>query len=206
MAEEQPLVMPPTTVDSECSNGSSSNRQDLQRLKLNERNRAAAFKYRQKKKKWIEDQERRSKEVIARNQELRMLASSLRKEAMELRYELLELGECDCPLVQTYIQKSSAQLLSTSPTARSEAAASTVAEVLHKNISNQHQRPESPPPDLAIKPTTISLAQLHQDMPPPLPFFSAPSPPLIYGCQTFPLLAPWHSCQLDRDLYKKHCI
>lgn len=70
-----------------------------QRKKLLEKNREAAYRCRQKKKKWVNDLEERSETVEQRNKELQEQVSQLREESIYLRNLLLTHGNCDCDVV-----------------------------------------------------------------------------------------------------------
>ncbi|KAI9029785.1 hypothetical protein CLU79DRAFT_716410 [Phycomyces nitens] len=81
-----------------------------QRKKFLERNRVAAFKCRQKKKKWMQNLETHAEQVTNQNKELQTIVAQLREESIFLRNQLLAHGNCDCPAVQSYLRQSSAQL------------------------------------------------------------------------------------------------
>ncbi|KAL1931514.1 hypothetical protein VTP01DRAFT_9657 [Rhizomucor pusillus] len=83
---------------------------DDQRKRHLERNRVAASKSRQKKKKWVEELEQKSKAASGRNQELNQWLSRLREESMFLRSQLLAHENCDCTAVHTYLRQASANL------------------------------------------------------------------------------------------------
>ncbi|KAI9266140.1 hypothetical protein EDC94DRAFT_602927, partial [Helicostylum pulchrum] len=82
-----------------------------QRKKLLEKNREAAYRCRQKKKKWVNDLEERSENAEHRNKELQDQVSQLREESIYLRNLLLTHGNCDCDVVQTYLRRTSEQLM-----------------------------------------------------------------------------------------------
>ncbi|KAG2231226.1 hypothetical protein INT48_009270 [Thamnidium elegans] len=82
-----------------------------QRKKLLEKNREAAYRCRQKKKKWVNDLEERSESAEHRNKELQDQVSQLREESIYLRNLLLTHGNCDCDVVQTYLRRTSEQLM-----------------------------------------------------------------------------------------------
>ncbi|KAI7848766.1 hypothetical protein BDC45DRAFT_610045 [Circinella umbellata] len=103
-----------------------------QRKKLLERNRVAASKCRQKKKKWMQELEIRSEKVSSRNKELQDCLAHLREESMFLRNQLLTHNDCNCTMVQTYLQRSSARLTlgNGGHTSTAAAAADTVSELM----------------------------------------------------------------------------
>lgn len=70
-----------------------------QRKKLLEKNREAAYRCRQKKKRWVNDLEERSESAEHRNKELQDQVSQLREESIYLRNLLLTHGNCDCDVV-----------------------------------------------------------------------------------------------------------
>lgn len=70
-----------------------------QRKKLLEKNREAAYRCRQKKKKWVNDLEERSDNVENKNRELQEQVARLRDESIYLRNLLLTHGNCDCDVV-----------------------------------------------------------------------------------------------------------
>ncbi|KAI9247960.1 hypothetical protein BDA99DRAFT_609124 [Phascolomyces articulosus] len=110
---------------------------DEQRKKLLERNRVAASKCRQKKKKWMQDLEIRSEQVISRNEELKVLLSKLREESMFLRNQLLTHSDCNCTMVQAYLRRSSARLsLGGDMSLSTTTAADTVAELMNHHQSS----------------------------------------------------------------------
>ncbi|KAI8145293.1 hypothetical protein BJV82DRAFT_536336 [Fennellomyces sp. T-0311] len=117
---------------------------DEQRQKLLERNRLAASKCRQKKKRWVQDLEVKSEQVSARNQELHDLLAQLREESMFLRNQLLAHGDCNCTMVQTYLRRSSARL-TTGPLGHpTDAAADAVAELMSQSPSSTSSHRSSP--------------------------------------------------------------
>jgi hypothetical protein len=120
---------PPNSRKRKSVSDTQDGETDDQRQKLLERNRVAASKCRQKKKKWVQDLEARSDQVHARNKELQQLVSQLREETIYLRNQLLAHGNCDCSIVQTYLRRSSAQLTSGAPQ-YADAAASAVASAV----------------------------------------------------------------------------
>lgn len=70
-----------------------------QRKKLLEKNREAAYRCRQKKKKWVNDLEARSDSMEYKNKELQEQVARLREESIYLRNLLLAHGNCDCDVV-----------------------------------------------------------------------------------------------------------
>lgn len=73
-----------------------------QRKKLLEKNREAAYRCRQKKKKWVNDLEERSEKAEHQNKELLEQVAQLREESIYLRNLLLTHGNCDCDVVVKY--------------------------------------------------------------------------------------------------------
>ncbi|GAN01226.1 hypothetical protein MAM1_0005c00658 [Mucor ambiguus] len=81
-----------------------------QRKKLLEKNREAAYRCRQKKKKWVNSLEERSQSAEVKNRELSEQVSQLREESIYLRNLLLTHGNCECDVVQAYLRRTSEQL------------------------------------------------------------------------------------------------
>ncbi|KAG1122470.1 hypothetical protein G6F42_011446 [Rhizopus arrhizus] len=86
-----------------------------QRKKLLEKNREAAYRCRQKKKKWVNSLEERSHSAEARNRELQEQVTQLREESIYLRNLLLTHGNCECDVVQAYLRRTSEQLSHNAP-------------------------------------------------------------------------------------------
>lgn len=74
-----------------------------QRKKLLEKNREAAYRCRQKKKKWVNSLEERSQSAEAKNRELSEQVSQLREESIYLRNLLLTHGNCECDVVVSFL-------------------------------------------------------------------------------------------------------
>jgi hypothetical protein len=89
---------PPTTTKSRTETPLTS-QPKKQRKKLLEKNREAAYRCRQKKKKWVHDLEERSESAENRNKELLEQVSQLREESIYLRNLLLTHGNCDCDVL-----------------------------------------------------------------------------------------------------------
>lgn len=70
-----------------------------QRKKLLEKNREAAYRCRQKKKRWVNDLETKSEHMEVKNKELQEQVAQLREESIYLRNLLLTHGNCDCDVV-----------------------------------------------------------------------------------------------------------
>ncbi|ORX95262.1 hypothetical protein K493DRAFT_301562 [Basidiobolus meristosporus CBS 931.73] len=88
-------------------NSSNENEdEDEKRKKFLERNRMAASKCRQKKKMWMKELEIRSEEVTNRNKSLHMLVGQLKEEVMQLKGQLLAHRNCNCNVIQQYVQTS----------------------------------------------------------------------------------------------------
>jgi hypothetical protein len=106
---QQYTVMPPspqgyTHLVESCVNAPptpppATNQPKKQRKKLLEKNREAAYRCRQKKKKWVHDLEERSESAENKNKELQEQVSQLREESIYLRNLLLTHGNCDCDVV-----------------------------------------------------------------------------------------------------------
>ncbi|CAO3699906.1 unnamed protein product [Rhizopus stolonifer] len=94
---------PKTTSYSE--NGSSRERKHLL-----QKNREAAYRCRQKKKRWLQDLEDNFEVSERKNKELQESVSQLREESFYLRNILLTHGNCDCQVVQDYLRRTSMQL------------------------------------------------------------------------------------------------
>jgi hypothetical protein len=73
------------------------------RKKFLERNRVAASRCRQRKKQKIEELEKRASETAQRNEELKLTISALKDELIMLKNMLLAHRNCECSLVQEYI-------------------------------------------------------------------------------------------------------
>ncbi|KAI8639564.1 hypothetical protein BD408DRAFT_445844 [Parasitella parasitica] len=82
------------------------------RKKLLEKNREAAYRCRQKKKRWINSLEERSQTAETKNRELQDLVLQLREESIYLRNLLLTHGNCECDVVQAYLRRTSERLSS----------------------------------------------------------------------------------------------
>lgn len=89
---------------------SPTNQPKNQRMKLLEKNREAAYRCRQKRKKWVHSLEVKSESAEKRNKELQDQVSHLREESIYLRNLLLTHGNCDCDVVQAYLRRTSEQL------------------------------------------------------------------------------------------------
>jgi cyclic AMP-dependent transcription factor ATF-2 len=70
---------------------------EIKRQKFLERNRAAASRCRAKKKLWVEDMEKKTKDMDALNQALQQEVVSLRSEVQQLKSILI--AHKDCPLI-----------------------------------------------------------------------------------------------------------
>ena len=69
------------------------------------RNRAAATKCRAKNKRAMNALEESSRIITEQRELLSITAASLKNEVLALKTELLRHGDCDCVLIQTYINK-----------------------------------------------------------------------------------------------------
>ncbi|ORX89666.1 hypothetical protein K493DRAFT_318533 [Basidiobolus meristosporus CBS 931.73] len=76
------------------------------RRRFLERNRVAASKCRQKKKMWVKELEQKSEEITTRNKELQLMVSQLKEELLQLKSQLLGHRNCNCNVIQQYVQTS----------------------------------------------------------------------------------------------------
>ncbi|CEI92964.1 hypothetical protein G6F70_001421 [Rhizopus microsporus] len=83
-----------------------------ERKQLLEKNRQAAYRCRQKKKRWVQELEEKSEISEKRNRELQEQVARLREESIYLRNLLLTHGNCECKVVQAYLRRTSANLSS----------------------------------------------------------------------------------------------
>ncbi|KAI9281861.1 hypothetical protein BY458DRAFT_498214 [Sporodiniella umbellata] len=81
-----------------------------ERKHLLEKNRQAAYRCRQKKKKWVQELEEKSDVYEKANRDLQAQVSQLRDESVYLRNLLLTHSNCECDMVQDYLKRTSAQL------------------------------------------------------------------------------------------------
>jgi hypothetical protein len=79
---------------------------ETKRRRFLERNRMAASKCRQKKKKWMQELEHREEEIDRRNKALHALVSDLKEEVLILKNQLLSHHNCNCNVIQQYVQTS----------------------------------------------------------------------------------------------------
>lgn len=86
-------------ISEKHSKNFQQNTTSLDREKTLEKNREAAFRCRQKKKKWTQNLEEREGVVVKRNEELAETVADLKEEALYLRNLLLMHANCDCKLV-----------------------------------------------------------------------------------------------------------
>ncbi|KAK9767235.1 hypothetical protein K7432_003116 [Basidiobolus ranarum] len=87
------------------SSSNGDNDEDKRRRFL-ERNRVAASKCRQKKKMWVKELEYKSDEISARNKQLQQLVGQLKEELLHLKSQLLGHRNCNCNVIQQYVQTS----------------------------------------------------------------------------------------------------
>lgn len=114
MGDSPPIFAAPTGVPDHISGKKRRGRKpdeedpEIKRQRFLERNRAAASRCRAKKKLWVEDMEKRSKEMDNLNQALQQEVISLRSEVQQLKSILI--AHKDCPLIvhQTVPTSSSA--------------------------------------------------------------------------------------------------
>lgn len=89
--------------DEDSDNGEDS---EQKRQKFLERNRVAASKCRQKKKRWMQDLASQADEATQRNKQLHMMVSQLKEEVLTLKNQLLSHRNCNCNVIQQYLQSS----------------------------------------------------------------------------------------------------
>lgn len=77
----------------------SVNESSRERKHLLQKNREAAYRCRQKKKRWLQDLEDNFEISERKNKELQESVSQLREESIYLRNMLLTHGNCDCQVV-----------------------------------------------------------------------------------------------------------
>ncbi|KAI8983979.1 hypothetical protein BDF20DRAFT_857295 [Mycotypha africana] len=106
-----------------------------QRKRLLEKNREAASRCRQKKKRWVNGLEERSQIAQAKNEELQGQIKQLREESIYLRNLLLTHGNCNCEVVQTYLRRTSEQLSNKVSLSSSSAAALIGSSISNSNSS-----------------------------------------------------------------------
>lgn len=82
--------------------GPSTEEPDEKRARFLEKNRQAASKCRQKKKAQIKELERRAEVEAERNRELQRMVAALRDELIVIKGQLLDHGECGCPVIQRW--------------------------------------------------------------------------------------------------------
>ncbi|KAK9768803.1 hypothetical protein K7432_000321 [Basidiobolus ranarum] len=87
-------------------NSSNNDDSEEKRKKFLERNRMAASKCRQKKKVWMQELEMKSEEVTDRNKSLHMMVGQLKEEVLQLKGQLLAHRNCNCNVIQQYVQTS----------------------------------------------------------------------------------------------------
>jgi hypothetical protein len=105
LATSPPLFTAPTAVPDHIANPGRKRRgrkpddedPEIKRQRFLERNRAAASRCRAKKKVWVDDMERRGKEMDTLNQALQQEVISLRSEVQQLKSILI--AHKDCPLI-----------------------------------------------------------------------------------------------------------
>lgn len=73
-----------------------------ERKKLLEKNREAAYRCRQKKKRYVHDLEERSKTLEEKNTDLQTEVIKLKEESIYLRNLILTHGNCDCQGMVNY--------------------------------------------------------------------------------------------------------
>ncbi|KAI1479412.1 hypothetical protein F4774DRAFT_381925 [Daldinia eschscholtzii] len=82
----------------------------VQRVGKLEKNRVAASKCREKKKRETENLQTRAKALTAERKALKFMTDALREEVIELKNEILKHGMCDCQVIQKYITDSARQI------------------------------------------------------------------------------------------------
>ncbi|KAI8883012.1 hypothetical protein K501DRAFT_333639 [Backusella circina FSU 941] len=104
------MFKPVISEEKHSKNFQQNTTTSLDREKVLEKNRQAAFRCRQKKKKWTQNLEERVEEAEERNKELVKTVADLREEALYLRNLLLMHCNCDCTVVQSYMRRASEKL------------------------------------------------------------------------------------------------
>ncbi|KAF2136939.1 uncharacterized protein K452DRAFT_291976 [Aplosporella prunicola CBS 121167] len=93
------------------SNSNSNNTSSIKRERFLEKNRAAAHRCRQKKKKWAVDMDDQCRELKARNASLQLHIAQLNDEAYGLKMLLLQHGDCGFPPIMAYIEETAEGLV-----------------------------------------------------------------------------------------------
>ncbi|KAG0747997.1 hypothetical protein G6F62_012749 [Rhizopus arrhizus] len=101
---------PPTPPHHIKSPPYSVKKTESDRKDILEKNRQAAYRCRQKKKRWVQELEEKGELAERRNKELQEQISQLREESIYLRNLLLTHGNCECRVVQEYLHHTSLQL------------------------------------------------------------------------------------------------
>lgn len=81
-----------------------------QRTTKLKKNRVAASKSREKKKRGIVKLQERERRLAAERDVLRFTATALRTEVVELKNEVLRHGMCECSVIQKYITETARQI------------------------------------------------------------------------------------------------
>jgi len=97
-----------TQEPSESGHDNSRDDEDSEarRKRFLERNRIAASKCRQKKKIWMQQLSSEADQAAARNKALQMMINQLKDEVLVLKNQLLAHRNCNCNVIQQYIQTS----------------------------------------------------------------------------------------------------
>ncbi|KAI0381669.1 hypothetical protein F5Y04DRAFT_288492 [Hypomontagnella monticulosa] len=95
---------PPSSVDGDLGVGGNGPTTKL------EKNRAAASKCREKKKRETAELQAKESMLAARRDVLRSTASALRTEVVELKTEILRHGMCECPVIRKFITESAGRI------------------------------------------------------------------------------------------------
>ncbi|KAI1135322.1 hypothetical protein F5Y05DRAFT_395246 [Hypoxylon sp. FL0543] len=84
---------------------------ETQRPDKLEKNRVAASKCREKKKRETAKLQARERELAAERDALKSMAEALRTEVLGLKNEVLKHGMCDCSVIQKYITETARQIV-----------------------------------------------------------------------------------------------
>lgn len=103
---------PPTPPHHIKSPPYSVKKTESDRKDILEKNRQAAYRCRQKKKRWVQELEEKGESAERRNKELQEQISQLREESIYLRNLLLTHGNCECRVVVNIKKNRSIQSFS----------------------------------------------------------------------------------------------
>ncbi|KAJ1963316.1 hypothetical protein H4R35_007262 [Dimargaris xerosporica] len=133
--------------------GHDDDASDEKRLRFLERNRIAASKCRQKKKQWIESLKQQSEEVTQRNKQLNMVVTQLKEEILVLKNQLLAHRDCNCTVIQQYVQRTSDQfVMASAPANPMESAAGLLGASASEMMAAQNAAALVSMPSVLSKP------------------------------------------------------